>query len=189
MTYPDNEGLDASSPGPSVFGTALVLFALVAAFVGLDIAQDLKVGGGAAHVVGEGAAAAVALLGAALAGRRWSAERRAARAALALTRVELQQWRAEADRWRVEAAASLKGLSDAIDQQFERWGLTPAEREVALLLLKGLSFKEIAGVRDASERTVRQQAQAVYRKAGLAGRAELAAFFFEDLLVPATPPP
>jgi DNA-binding NarL/FixJ family response regulator len=54
---------------------------------------------------------------------------------------------------------------------------------VALLLLKGLSFKEIAQVRNASERTVRQQALAVYAKSGLGGRAELAAFFLEDLLV------
>ena len=53
-------------------------------------------------------------------------------------------------------------------------------------MLKGLSFKEIAPVRGTSERTVRQQALAVYAKAGLAGRAELAAFFLEDLLVPAT---
>jgi hypothetical protein len=32
---------------------------------------------------------------------------------------------------------------------------------------------------------VRQHAVAVYRKSGLAGRAELAAFFLEDLLLPA----
>jgi hypothetical protein len=31
---------------------------------------------------------------------------------------------------------------------------------------------------------VRQQAIAVYRKSGLAGRAELSAFFLEDLLLP-----
>jgi DNA-binding NarL/FixJ family response regulator len=65
-------------------------------------------------------------------------------------------------------------------------GRTPArsEREVGLLLLKGLSLKDIAVVRGASEATVRQQAQAIYRKADLAGRAELSAFFLEDLLLP-----
>jgi hypothetical protein len=31
---------------------------------------------------------------------------------------------------------------------------------------------------------VRHQALAVYRKSGLGGRAELAAFFLEDLLLP-----
>jgi DNA-binding CsgD family transcriptional regulator len=79
----------------------------------------------------------------------------------------------------------LRGLGDAIDAQFDRWSLTPAEREIALLLLKGLSHKEIAAVRSASERTVRQQAQAIYAKANLSGRAALSAFFLEDLLLPA----
>jgi len=62
--------------------------------------------------------------------------------------------------------------------------LTPAEREIALLLLKGLSHKEIATIRSVSETTVRQQARSLYRKAGLSGRNELAAFFLEDLLGP-----
>ncbi|MBZ0120481.1 MAG: helix-turn-helix transcriptional regulator, partial [Sandaracinaceae bacterium] len=75
-------------------------------------------------------------------------------------------------------------LGEALARQFERWQLTAAEREVALLLLKGLSLKEIAEARGTSERTVRDQARAVYRKAGLAGRSELSAFFLEDLLVP-----
>jgi DNA-binding CsgD family transcriptional regulator len=83
----------------------------------------------------------------------------------------------------------LRGLSHAIDQQLDAWNLTPAEKEVAFLLLKGLSFKEVAPVRKASERTVRQQALAVYAKSGPAGGAELAAFFLEDLLVPATKDP
>jgi DNA-binding CsgD family transcriptional regulator len=65
----------------------------------------------------------------------------------------------------------------------DRWGLTPAERQVALLLLEGLSHAEAARVRDTSERTVRQQVHEVYSKAGLSGRSELAAFFLEDLLV------
>jgi hypothetical protein len=39
-------------------------------------------------------------------------------------------------------------------------------------------------VLDRSERTVRRHAVSVYRKSGLAGRAELLAFFLEDLLLP-----
>ena len=66
-------------------------------------------------------------------------------------------------------------------RQFGRWALTDAERGVALLLLQGLSHKEIASARDTSERTVRQQALAVYRKAGVHSRAELAAFFLRDV--------
>ncbi len=55
---------------------------------------------------------------------------------------------------------------------------------MGLLLLKGLSHQEVADVRNVSERTVRQQARSLYRKAGLTGRADLAAYFLEDLLGP-----
>jgi DNA-binding CsgD family transcriptional regulator len=90
----------------------------------------------------------------------------------------------EAARWRQEAADLIAGLGDAIDRQLERWGLSQAEKEVALLLLKGLSHKEIGQMRNVAEATVRQQGRAIYQKAGLGGRHELAAFFLEDLLDP-----
>ena len=98
---------------------------------------------------------------------------------------DLEVARAEGAQWRSDMREVLKGLGSAIDAQFERWQLTPAEREVAMLMLKGLSHKEIAAVREASERTVRQQARAIYAKANLSGRAALSAFFLEDLLLPA----
>ena len=97
---------------------------------------------------------------------------------------DLEIARVQGQRWRNEARGLLDGLGSAIEQQFSRWSLTEAEREVALLLLKGLSTKEIAGVRAVSERTVREQARAIYKKSGLTGRAALSAFFLEDLLAP-----
>ena len=72
--------------------------------------------------------------------------------------------------------------SEVIQEQLTTWEFTPSEKEIALLLLKGLSFEEIAGIRDAKEKTVRQQATAIYRKSGLNGRHEFAAWFFEDFL-------
>jgi DNA-binding CsgD family transcriptional regulator len=97
---------------------------------------------------------------------------------------DLEVARAQGQRWRAEARTFLNGLGEAMDAQFSRWHLTEAEREVALLLLKGLSLKEIATVRATTERTVRAQARSLYSKAGLTGRAALSAFFLEDLLVP-----
>jgi DNA-binding CsgD family transcriptional regulator len=97
---------------------------------------------------------------------------------------DLELARAQGQRWRAEARTYLDGLGAAIESQFARWNLTEAEREVALLLLKGLSHKEIATVRAVSERTVREQARALYAKSGLTGRAALSAFFLEDLLAP-----
>ena len=72
--------------------------------------------------------------------------------------------------------------SEVINQQLADWSLTPSEMEVAKLLLKGLSFHEIANVRETKEKTVRQQASAIYRKSGLNGRHEFSAWFFEDFL-------
>lgn len=66
--------------------------------------------------------------------------------------------------------------------QFAKWGLSPSESEVALLLIKGLSMREISQARQVKEKTVRQQATSVYAKSGYAGRHELVAHFIEDLM-------
>ena len=119
--------------------------------------------------------------GAVMLGRGWLAAERSLRG----LRVSLETHRAERDAWRERAQGALRGLGEAIDRQFDAWSLTAAEKEVALLLLKGFSHKESAQLSGRSERTVRQHAVSVYRKSGLGGRAELAAFFFEDMLLPA----
>ena len=69
-----------------------------------------------------------------------------------------------------------------MQKQFDAWRLTASEQDVVILMLKGLSFREIAKLRDTREKTVRQQSSSVYRKAGVASRNELAAWFFEDML-------
>jgi len=103
---------------------------------------------------------------------------------LSHTREELEARSTERDSWRARAEKLLLGLGEEIDAQFRDWGLTPVERDTALLVLKGYGHKEIASLQGKSDRTVRQHAAAVYRKSGLAGRAELSAFFLEDLLLP-----
>lgn len=73
-------------------------------------------------------------------------------------------------------------LLSVINQQLVDWQLTDAEQEVALLLIKGLSMKEIAEVRNVKEKTVRLQASAIYGKSQCDGRHELSAFFIQDLM-------
>jgi DNA-binding CsgD family transcriptional regulator len=170
--------------------------ALVSLAVGLlasvDFVGDLRLGTGPFHLIIEGVAASTGLIGFAWLGNRLRsvfAEMRASRSLAAGLEVDLVAARREAERWRREASGALAGLSDAIDAQLQRWGLTTSEKEVALLLLKGLSHREIAELRGTSEPTVRQQSRALYRKAGLAGRHELAAFFLEDLMLPSGRPP
>jgi DNA-binding CsgD family transcriptional regulator len=94
--------------------------------------------------------------------------------------------RDDGEKWRATARVHVDGLASAIRQQFATWELTPGESDVAILMLKGLSHKEIAQIRNSSAATVRQQAASVYGKCGLANRAELAAYFLEDLLPSAT---
>jgi DNA-binding CsgD family transcriptional regulator len=94
---------------------------------------------------------------------------------------DLEIARAEGDGWRSKVQSHLAGLKGAMDQQFQTWGMTAAEREVGLLILKGLSHKEIATLRATTDATVRQQAQAIYRKAGLPGKTAFSAYFLDDL--------
>jgi len=95
--------------------------------------------------------------------------------------------KAEAEQWRNQSKTYLEGLSTMIDAQLNTWNLTPAEREVAFLLLKGMSLKDIAALRGTAEKTARVQSMSIYAKAGLTSRSELSAFFLEDLLPPHTP--
>ena len=165
----------------------LFTFIGVALFAAIDIFADLHEGTTISHVVAEAGILLVAMLGSIVMAYRLMLTLRRARAAQAEAvelAAQLELTRAEASRWRGEVRDLMKGLSAAIDQQFDRWDLTPAEKEVALLLLKGLSHKDIAEVRSVTEATARQQARAVYKKAGLSGRHDLAAFFLEDLMLP-----
>jgi DNA-binding NarL/FixJ family response regulator len=132
------------------------------------------------HVIFETMMVAAALV---MATTLWLGWWRSAHSAVSL-RVSLDAQRAERDAWKASARAALEGLGHAIDAQFAAWRLTPTERQVALMLLKGYSHKQIAAMTTRGERTVRQHAGAVYEKAGLAGRAELAAYFLHDLMLP-----
>jgi DNA-binding CsgD family transcriptional regulator len=156
------------------------LFAAIGLLTGTDVVIDCIGGAATGHVLFEGMVFAVAAGGLLLLWRRIAAARSVAGA---LNR-DLARARADAEKWRSDSKALLSGLGAAIDRQFGAWDLSGAEREVGLLLLKGMSLKEIAQIRGTSERTVRQQALALYRKAGISGRAELSAFFLEDLLLP-----
>lgn len=134
-----------------------VLFGAVATLAAVDLVADLGEGTTILHVFIEGAVVLVGLAGAAWMVCRF---RDLARYTGTLE-TDLVATRAAAERWRGEAGDLLRGLSSAIDQQLEGWGLTAAEKEIALLLLKGLSHKEIAAAREVAESTVRQQARSI----------------------------
>ena len=155
---------------------AIALFAVVVVLIGWDLYVDFGEGASLWHLAVESFIFVVAVSGVILMWRQ-----------LDRTQSDLVEARVEAEQWKRESSELLQGLGVAIDRQFERWDLTKAEAEVGLFLLKGLSHKEIANIRQTSERTVREQSRALYRKSGLPGRSSLSAFFLEDLLLPHPP--
>lgn len=85
-----------------------------------------------------------------------------------------------------KAEASLRtvklAFKDHMDECFVQWGLTAAERDVALFTIKGMSVAEIAELRNTSEGTVKAQSAGIYRKAGVKNRTQLLSLFIDDLL-------
>ena len=97
--------------------------------------------------------------------------------ALALRRAHAARDAAE-EKLRLASGAFMELLAE----RFADWGLTPAERDVALFAIKGMSTAEIASLRNTSEGTVKAQTNAIYRKAGVTGRPQLLSLFIEDLM-------
>ena len=153
---------------------------VIAIMVGIDLFTDLINGVVLAHVFVEGSIAAFALFGVFYI-LKGSVD---LKNQLVKNATEFIDYKKEAELWKLESRKYIDGLSIAIDQQLSKWHLTTAEKEVAFLLLKGMSLKEIAEIRKTAEKTARAQSMAIYSKSGLSGRSELSAFFLEDLLVP-----
>jgi DNA-binding CsgD family transcriptional regulator len=190
---PDDElletgALDEEATDPRLpLGAAVAALLLVAVGGAVDLALDSPAERRSGHVLFELLLMGVSLGLAGYLWRSWWVATRRLRDARRGMAERETALRAERDAWRESAGAALEGMNRAIDRQFDLWKLTPAEREVALLLLEGHGHKQVAARTGRSERTVRQHAVAVYGKSGLGGRAELAAFFLEGLTRRAAP--
>jgi DNA-binding CsgD family transcriptional regulator len=93
-------------------------------------------------------------------------------------------WRSFRDLRRAEARLDRANAAfvDVLNARFDEWGLTVAERDVALFAIKGLTVQDIARLRATSEGTVKAQTAAIYRKAEVTGRPQLLSLFIEDLM-------
>jgi len=78
--------------------------------------------------------------------------------------------------------AASGAFMELMEERFDDWRLTPAERDVALFAIKGMSTHDIATLRETSEGTVKAQTNAIYRKAGVSGRPQLLSLFIDDLM-------
>ena len=96
---------------------------------------------------------------------------------LALRQAVVQRNAAQARMQRASGA-----FMDLLAVRLDEWGLTPAEKDVALFAIKGLSTADIAVLRATSEGTVKAQTNAIYRKAGVTGRPQLLSLFIDDMM-------
>ena len=156
----------------------IIIFAIVVAASGIDLLADFSHGADTDHIVKEMIVVSISLL--AIAWLLWGLRRQR------LEIRSLQQELATANnpetppkKYVLEAREK---LGNVVSRQFSEWLLTGSESEVGWLLLKGLSLKEIAMVRNTQEKTVRQQASSIYKKAGISGRHAFSAWFIEDIL-------
>lgn len=140
--------------------------ALCALFFIGDVAFDLYAGDGQAlgHLWMESFVAVVLLIG------------------LGVLIIELRQLLLRMDRVTAGLMAARGEMAEVIEAFFSTWELTPAERDVALMILKGLDNDSIATVRGRAAGTVRAQSAAIYAKAGVDGRTQFLSLFMEELL-------
>lgn len=99
-------------------------------------------------------------------------------------KVELAAEFSQRKSFQEKAMLYSNGLYKAIEDEFNKWDLTPVEREIGILILKGLSIKEMSLAQGSSDKTIQHHCTSIYKKSGLKGRTELSAYFLEDLLSP-----
>ncbi len=156
----------------------VTLLIMLSAMSIADLIVDHGEGAGFEHMAQEGAVLLLCLVAVAnlLLGFRRQSKRI----------VALKQELAVAAEEVVKASESLRdgriAFAKVIAEQFGIWGLSKNEYDIGFLVLKGFSLAEIAGLRETKEKTVRQQASAVYKKAGVSGRHAFSAWFIEDYM-------
>lgn len=143
-----------------------------------DVMTDVTLGVPMWHIVEE---SLIVLMSAVAAGYLIVDIRRRSRRLKALSN-QLKLTKSELDTMHADARKARADFSEFVQRQFNDWGLSDGEKQVGLLLLKGLSLREIAAVRNTAEKTVRHQASAIYQKSGLEGRHTFSAWFLEDFM-------
>ncbi|MEO8243947.1 MAG: helix-turn-helix transcriptional regulator [bacterium] len=94
----------------------------------------------------------------------------------------LQRLLQQQSRMQESLSVAAGALSDLMLRYFQTWNLTPTEQDVATFTIKGFSIAEIAELRGSAEGTIKTHLNAIYRKSGVTGRAQLVSVLVEDLL-------
>ncbi|WP_108179747.1 helix-turn-helix transcriptional regulator [Phreatobacter oligotrophus] len=94
----------------------------------------------------------------------------------------LQQARRQIDASRSKLESIRQDFREIFEGKCKAWSLTAAERDVAILLLKGLPLAEIAEARKTAIGTVKAQSSTIFRKASVRSRPELMSVILDDFL-------
>lgn len=164
--------IDAERSEPNGRGRATLLAILIVAnvmctaFFAMDVITDFESFGKeeAFHLIVEAAAAIVLFVG------------------TSFMLLELRRILQRNASMEIGIRAARGEMRSLIDRFFAEWRLSDAERDVALLLLKGLDNETIASIRGTAAGTVRAQCTSIYAKAKVDGRSQLMSVFVEELL-------
>jgi DNA-binding NarL/FixJ family response regulator len=142
-----------------------------------DIAADVRQGANILHIVQESVicVSALYLLISLFINTRAQAKQNQ-QLVVALDEAKLHSARASQ-----ELVKAKRIFGEEISKQFSNWELTESESDVALFTLKGFNAKEIANLRNASEKTVRNQLTSIYKKSTTSSKVSFIAWFMEDL--------
>lgn len=106
---------------------------------------------------------------------------------LIFTANEIRQVLGRQRRMEQQLQIASGAFAQLLEEHFDQWSLTPSEREVAFLSIKGLSIADMARVRNTKEGTIKAQCNAIYRKADVSSRTQLLSLFIEELLSDGVP--
>lgn len=102
--------------------------------------------------------------------------------AITILRAYLRLLQVEAERSQ-ETIHMLRGnFDDVLLTKFDDWGLTTAERDVTLLIIRGLSVADIAAARNTAQGTIKAQSTSIFRKIGVGSKAELMSLIIDEFL-------
>jgi len=148
---------------PATIGLALLVEVLAAAFFVVDSLTELAMNESKLHPMTELPVAIALCIGA------W------------FTIKELRSMLRRAEEQDRALAQASSAFLTVVQAKFELWRLTPSERDVAWLTLKGFDLSDIAAKRGSASGTVRAQLARIYDKSGVTNRAGFVALFVDDL--------
>ncbi|MEM7295174.1 MAG: hypothetical protein AAF330_00875 [Pseudomonadota bacterium] len=101
---------------------------------------------------------------------------------LGFTSLELRKVLTRQNQLEDQIKIASGAFNEVMEARFSSWSLTAAEREVAILAIKGFSIAEMADLRETKQGTIKAQCASVYKKAGVTGRLQLLSVFLDDLM-------